>query len=209
QVMTNEANKDAPIDEAAAQDAVDDAIGESKLRLNNRKMPGFGKLPKTVEQLLDTPGVGIPIGDPVRIPIPKLPKRRSQKGKKGTTGKPGHQPTQAMRQYCYDFMCQGGTQIICAHNLGISVMTLVKYYEYELELAEGRKDIAVDGVLFRNALRADGNKDFQRSMEFYYKRHGKTREQMDITSGGDALQSNVIVVPAVNVLPKSDDDIPE
>lgn len=205
--MTDDVQNDA----LEADNEADARVESSGLRLNNRKMIGFDKLPKTVEQLNNTPGAGVPIGDPVKIPIPKLPKRRSKTGKRdGKSGKPPHEPTDAMRQYVYDFMCQGGTQLICAHNLRISAPTLGKHYDYELSLAESRKDMAVDGVLLRNAIRADGNKDFQRSAEFYYKRHGKIRDHVDITSGGEAIEgNNVIIVPAVAVLPKSDDDIPE
>ena len=193
--MSSETSQDLP--DTTEQD--EDVIIDSNLKINKvNEDLNRATIPASNVELMDKPGYGVTIGGR-DIPIPRAPRKRKGIGTQEDKGRPAHEPTDPYRQYVFDACMEGYTLRGIAHNLRIGYATLMKYYSYEIEQAEEAKDRVMDGVLYRNARRSEINPAYQRSAEFYYKRHGKVKDQLDITSNGESMDSVIaIVMPAVD-----------
>jgi len=102
---------------------------------------------------------------------------------KAKSGRPPHEPTEALRKTVALHATVGSRQETIAEVLGISVDTLQRYYRSELDTSREKANAQVGGALYNKAIGGDTT-----AMIFWLKTRARWRETVDVSNEDGSLK---------------------
>jgi hypothetical protein len=116
-------------------------------------------------------------------------------------GRPAHQPTEATRQTVSLHATVGTKQDVIAEILGISVDSLQRHYQAEIDTSREKANASVGGALFKKAMGGDTT-----AMIFWLKTRARWRETLDISNEDGSLKPEATQAAVLAALAKIHDD---